>query len=193
MSKTQRFSISTAFVVLLSLAPGKAYADLPLEPQRTLTVFDSVGRRVGNALGLNFSQGCNPTDPISGAIGPDVIVAFHVEGQPVVLEVGRNGFCPTFGSVSNIFGFEHPDCSGQRFWDPNAFGGPSFEGGVLPPVFMSDQSVYVSEGPVGVYVLKSGFDSFTRECFPFEAELLTVPVRFVVDLRTRFTPPFSVR
>lgn len=160
---------------LLLLTGALAHAD-KLIPQFFLTVFDGKGNRVGNVISLQ---------------SPGAVVAFKMGKHSFALRVFRSGFSGTAGSVL----FESPDCSGTPF-----LGFSADEGEVLPAVAVArpGNTLYVADPasfPRTITVQSRIPDlpgsSCTREDPTVAIE--AIPAVPLLDLDTRFTPPFSVR
>jgi hypothetical protein len=165
-----------------------AHASKSIQPQHELTVFDAEGQKVGDVLGFVGWEGTG-----APAQTPIPVVALRVDGDLVILQIGRDGALdPPPGGVQGIaLYFESPDCTGTPFL---ASGLLLPEGSPLPATYLAGQQVFVQDGPPQTLVVASSFDPSSGSCNPFEpTEVSTLRLRFLIDLTTEFTPPFTVR
>ena len=180
-----------ALTILLATSVTRVYAQNGRDdrgnnrphPVEKLTVVDSQGKRVGNVLGFSNSS---------------TLVALTIERTLVVLGVQYTQFLePDSESLGTLFRqvyFESVNCSGQPF----AVGVISDPGFVpMTPRTILDASgtgrLYVQDGSPKTIVAKSVRINSPGGCAEVEFEALATPLRFLTDLYTTFTPPFTLR
>lgn len=172
---TVAIAILVLFACLLSFTRSAAYAE-NLKKVSSLSVFDANNKRVG----------------VANLEGVNVQVTFKMSGQLFAVGVVQDRFKGNGGAVLN---FQAADCSGTPLMAPN---GSDDAGGawllplsvVAPPgstVYIADPHAASQSMTVGSY-----FDE-RQGCQAFASTRpALVPALPVIDLDTRFTPPFSL-
>jgi hypothetical protein len=156
---------------------------------RSPAIYDATGAFVGPIVDL-----MSPGEAGSGERGEQVTIVLHVADRSVFLQVVPLGFLADQG---NSVYFADSDCTGQAFIGSKA---PLDEGRLLAPVVVSPYylgTVYAAApealpqaAQVRSYVSGIGTPICVNRDFVQEA---VAPATPLLDLRTRFTPPFSVR
>jgi len=163
-----------------------AYAKNLYSPQQ-LAVYDAYGKRVGVVSG-----------GMHGTLGFKPIVSFKFQDVPFMLLVYRDGF-----HVAEVF-WESTDCSGQPFI-PVAASSSSQSSLPVVAVAMPGSTVYVEDGPARPIAVRShstypgypvpgGGPSLPPQCVEYlpYGVATAVPARPLVDMKSYFTPPFTV-
>src|SRR5262245_23303688 len=170
-----KLSLFLFFNFVLALALGSinsSYAQ-SITPVSHLNVVDAKGKLIGSILGPGQ-------------------VALSIDGQPVVLTVDINQFAGSFGIVY----FDSPDCTGNAFTEAiqvntlfplMAVGLPGMTAYIVPNI--QPQNIQVKSRSNGPFP-----DPPAYRCTNID-ELVSGlgPTEPLVDLTTRFTPPFSIR
>lgn len=161
---------------------GQLYAQGDLQPVERLSVIDSSGKKVGTVLGFaEFSDRRELP-----------VVAFRADRRLILLRVDRDGFAGTEVTRQMSFAFESTNCTGT----PLISAAFDFDGLALTRIHILDANrIYAPDGPpMSVTVRSVGSAAPSGQCnnvlFPSQ---YVRPWRFVVDLTTRFQPPFSLQ
>lgn len=110
-------------------------------------------------------------------------IPFRVSDQRIMLVLSRTGF-----DKKGYLHFESADCSGQPYIVAESIDvlTDAKVGGAL-------HSLYVGDGEVHPVDVRSHLNLVDEKCTPFQVlSTWGRPARHVVDLATRFTPPFRV-
>ena len=179
-------AILSSLVALRSLAPAVASAEGSVRSPALLAVFDAKGDMVGNVVGL-----ATPVTPLQS-----VVVALKVGKRKTVfaLQVFRDRF---EGNVPTLL-FESPTCSGTPLLIS------ADQAKTLTPVVAvasPGSTVYLADPEATPRTITVGSEqaadgTCTTPTGPDGAPVTqanAVPALPVIDLNTRFTPPFSVR
>jgi len=181
MIRFQRFRVcailaNSLFIlcmVQLSAGQGRG-ASNGLEPAQSLTIFDGRGKRVGNVLALHQQ-------------GP--VVGFKIQGELVLLTVeqGKLGGGYLTAEYSSLY-FESDNCTGTPFV-------PLSLGSSVSPVHLLDGSkLYSFEAPKAVIIRSQGSTSAPNvPCSPTSTQGTMPALRLLIDLKSEFNPPFTMR
>ena len=181
--RRRRFLMGILLIFLgYNLAATEAYAKEKNSPQpvQSLAVFDAQGKRVGNVLGF---------------VGVIAKVAYRIDGELVILNVGRQGFTGDGGGFLQNFGsfyFESVNCTGTPF-DTSGGGAPSI---LMAPAHLLDGTKLYSYGgpPKTIIVRSQGSTSSPSWCQPLSSfQQVASPMRLLIDLADHFQPPFTLR
>src|SRR5262245_19700236 len=170
-----RFNLFLSFMLVLALALVDIHSSnaQSITPISHLNVVDAKGKLIGSILG--------PAQ-----------VALSIDGQPIVLTVDINQFAGSFGIVY----FDSPDCTANAFTEAipvktllplMAVGLPGMTAYIVPNI--QPQNIQVKSRSNGPFP-----DPPAYRCTNID-ELVSGlgPTEPLVDLTTRFTPPFSIR
>lgn len=176
-------AIGTLFLVA-------ALAQKPSATQQ-LAVYDADGKKVGDVTGAQIAW---------GQFLPQV--SFKVESVPFMLLVFRDGF-----AQNNEVVWESTDCSGAPFVLGDVWYGQSLPGPMpVVAVGLPGSTVYVEDGPARAITVRSystqpvpglypsfGPSQCEESTRPLSSSLQTIPARPLINIDTKFKPPFTVR
>lgn len=154
-----------------------AYAQqTTLQPIENLGVFDSRGTRVGNVIGF---------------VGDYPSVSVNIAGKLVILQVRGTKFFGAglqLGSGNLGLVFESTTCSGTPF-----VSGEFVEELVSPITIVNNKKLYSVDGSSRTILAASALNDDDPNCIQIGPEQMTAtPLRFLLDLATRFQPPFKL-
>lgn len=161
--------------MLVSLASGVVTVS-PVRPA-LLSAYDANGRRIGRVMDMR-----GPTGAFTEASVP-----VRISGTTVVLLVSKDAIT----SAGPALGYEASDCTGTGFLTPIA-------GDLLPRATIAGPgwTVYAEQpGPAVRLVTFNSQSTKTGGCTTSSLPIVAVkafPAVPLLDLRTLFTPPFSV-
>lgn len=118
---------------------------------------------------------------------PNPIVVINVDGIPVALTVSKSAFGPFAGNTSGgTLYFESADCTGPAFTDTRG------TDELFQPVVLQDTRIYsLAESEQATNIRSFLLSDGVCELFEFDGAM--TPVAQLVDLATKFQPPFKMR
>ena len=151
-----------------------SFAEDNSQPVQSLAVFDGKNKRVGNVLGFDHMP----------------MVGIQVGRRLAILTVERDRFgAISFTAQAPTLLFESANCTGTPFVALT----PVADDSLPAPFHLLDNfKLYAFDGPLKSIIVRS-FSSGNR-CDPANSVPNSgAPLPFLVDLGTRFQPPFTLR